>query len=197
LFTIGWPERLMPLWCERGGDESWPVAVQQAHQAENFEPPRCDKTGGVGVLIRDANDSDIEVLSALFRRSSLSNIDDRAALLKHPELVVFSGLAVSRGQVRVALDVMDRAVGFVTAISVGEMLEIEDLFVDPDRMRQGIGRLLIDDVETDARALGVARIEVTANPHSLAFYLAVGFVHDREVQTQLGAGHRMHLDVRP
>jgi predicted GNAT family N-acyltransferase len=41
----------------------------------------------------------------------------------------------------------------------------------------------------------VQRVEVTANPHALAFYENVGFIHDGDVGTRFGAGIRMHLDI--
>jgi GNAT superfamily N-acetyltransferase len=66
------------------------------------------------------------------------------------------------------------------------------LFVDPDRMRQGIGRALVRDVVAIVRGRGVRRVEVTANQHALAFYEGSGFVVDREVQTQCGLAQVDH-----
>ncbi len=39
------------------------------------------------------------------------------------------------------------------------------------------------------------RLLVTANPHAMAFYLAVGFVDGGGATTALGEGRRMHLDL--
>ncbi len=71
--------------------------------------------------------------------------------------------------------------------------ELDGLFVEPDLMRGGIGRLLVEDAVTRARAgAGVSRLEVTANPRALGFYERVGFVRVGEVPTQFGPGIRMH-----
>jgi GNAT superfamily N-acetyltransferase len=76
-----------------------------------------------------------------------------------------------------------------------DALELDDLFVDPDWMQQGIGRQLVLDVVSIARRQGVRRVEVTANGHALGFYEKVGFVFDRTVETRFGPGHRMLLNV--
>ena len=41
----------------------------------------------------------------------------------------------------------------------------------------------------------VFRIDVTANPHALDFYAAVGFVENAPADTEFGTGLRMHMDV--
>ncbi len=93
--------------------------------------------------------ADLDALRDLFRRSSLSNEGDRASLLAQPDVLVFSGLAVDEGRTRVA--VLDgRIVGFATLLGA----ELEDLFVDPDVMRCGIGRALVLDAVAVARARG-------------------------------------------
>jgi ribosomal protein S18 acetylase RimI-like enzyme len=74
-------------------------------------------------------------------------------------------------------------------------VEIEDLFVDPKWMRQGIGRALVLDLIAIARGRGIGRVEVTANQHALAFYENAGFVVYREEATRFGPAPRMRLDV--
>jgi len=100
-----------------------------------------------------------------------------------------------RGRCRVAVVDAATIVGFATTLVVGDRLDIEDLFVEPEQMRRGIGRALIGDAMAYARTSGMTRIEVDGNPHALEFYEAVGFVTDAEVRTELGTGYRLHLDV--
>jgi GNAT superfamily N-acetyltransferase len=146
----------------------------------------------VEILIRVAVPADMAVLRDLFRSSSLSNEGDRASLLAHPDTLAFSGLAVDEGRTRVAV-VDGRIVGFATLLVDGEL---EDLFVDPDWMRRGIGRTLVLDAVGVARAQGLERVEVTANGHALGFYESVGFVLDGTVETEFGPGLRMSRLVR-
>ena len=144
--------------------------------------------------IRHAVSADAGVLGDVYRRSSLSNEGDRAALLSHPEALEFSALAVKEHRVRVAV-IDERIVGFVTLLATGQTGELEDLFVDPDWMLHGIGRTLVQDAVETAREQGLTRVEVTANPHALGFYEKVGFVRNGMTRTPFGPGHRMYIPV--
>ena len=147
-------------------------------------------------VIRAAVPADMSALRDVFRRSSLSNDGDRANLLAHPDVLELPDLAVREGRTRAAV-AGDRIVGFATWLGTGNIFEIEDLFVDPERMRQGIGRALVLDLIAIAHGHGVRRVEVTANQHALAFYQTTGFVVDYEVTTMFGPAPRMHMDIPP
>jgi GNAT superfamily N-acetyltransferase len=144
--------------------------------------------------IRDGVAGDMAVLRQVFRRSSLSNDGERAKLLAHPEVLELSDLAVTQGRIRAA--VSDGVIaGFASWLPGEHAVELEDLFVDPDWMRQGAGRALVLDVAGIASALGTRRVEVTANQDARAFYITVGFVVAGYVQTTFGPALRMHLDL--
>jgi GNAT superfamily N-acetyltransferase len=146
------------------------------------------------VLIRDAVPGDMTALSGVYRRASLSNEGDRPNLLAHPETLEFSDLGVREGRTRAAIAAGEIA-GFASWLGAGDAVEIEDLFVDPDWMRRGIGRALVLDMIAIARGRGIERVEVTANPHAMAFYEKAGFVVYREVVTRFRTLPRMRLDV--
>jgi GNAT superfamily N-acetyltransferase len=143
--------------------------------------------------LRDADPADLEVLRDIFRRSALSNVLDRPVLLANPDALQFS-LPID-GCSRVAVADDGRIVGFATPLVVGDVIELEDLFVDPDWMRRGVGRALVKDAMELARRRAASRIEVTANPHALSFYEKTGFVVDGDTETRFGPSARMHLAV--
>jgi ribosomal protein S18 acetylase RimI-like enzyme len=62
-------------------------------------------------------------------------------------------------------------------------------------MRRGIGRQLVRDVVEIAKARGIERVEVTANPQALSFYESLGFVSKGEAATMFGPAPRMELAV--
>ena len=146
--------------------------------------------------IRWSTPADLSALTDVFARASLSNEGDREALLVHPEALVLEEDGIAEGLTRVATN-GDDIVGFATVVLVDGVLELQDLFVDPDWMRHGIGRDLVQDAATFAAERGFEAIAVTANPHAFFFYDALGFVADGEMQTTFGPGQRMHLAISP
>jgi GNAT superfamily N-acetyltransferase len=148
----------------------------------------------VAFVIRDAVPADLATLRDVYRRASLSNEGDRVNLLANPEALGFPGLGGDDRRTRVAT-ADGRIAGFATSVPAGDVLELDDLFVDPGWMRRGAGRALVLDAVAIARDLGAGRVEVTANPHALVFYGKAGFIAGNEVRTRFGPGIRMHLDV--
>jgi len=151
----------------------------------------------VTFLIRVAVPADLGAVREVFRRSSLSNDGDRLNLLANPDALEFSDVSVKEGRTRVAVVPDGRIVGFATSLVAGDALELDDLFVDPAWMRNGVARALVTDVIAIARGRGVGRVEVTANQHALLFYERAGFVLDRHVETRFGRAPRMHREVVP
>jgi len=148
------------------------------------------------VEIRTAVESDLPRLRAVFRDSSWSNEGNRELLVEHPEFLELSANAVREGRTRAAA-INGNIVGFASLADATGRLELEDLFVDPAFMRQGVGRALIRDVAEQARRRGVRRVEVDANDHALRFYEEVGFVALERVALDHGTAMRMTLDVTP
>jgi GNAT superfamily N-acetyltransferase len=134
-------------------------------------------------------------LRNVFRRASLSNRRDRAALLANPEELHLSDRAIREGRTRVAALEDGAILGFATTSQSHHTVELEDLFVDPKWRFRGVARALVSDAVGKARRAGVSRIEVIANRHALAFYEAVGFRVDGVEATRFGEGLRMHFDT--
>jgi GNAT superfamily N-acetyltransferase len=126
------------------------------------------------------------------RRFPTRGIEQACSLI--PMHLSFSSDGLKEQRVRVAI-VDDRIVGFATVVAAGRVGELEDLFVDPDWMRRGVGRALVVDAIDRARDQGLSRVNVIANEHALVFYKNVGFVYDGTSRLRFGTGHRMHIDV--
>ena len=151
----------------------------------------------MAILIRAARADDEPALGRIFRRASLSNPGDRPALLAHPEVLTLPDDLVARGRTWVAT-ADGVVVGFASSRPTEPgVLELDDLFVDPGARRLGAARRLIGRIVEEAAAEGMDRIDVTANPHAMGFYEAVGFVADAQADTEFGPGLRMHLAVPP
>src|SRR4051812_38535241 len=99
---------------------------------------------------RMATADDLGALREVFRRSSLSNAGDRANLLASPEALHWTGDGIAEGRTRVAVDDDGRILGFATVVDMVGGQELEDLFVDPDAMRQGVASQLVEDVVAEA-----------------------------------------------
>ena len=86
----------------------------------------------------------------------------------------------------VAYDQSNRPVGYISCHGqyllhhAGLVGEIQELFVQPDKRGEGIGRLLVDAVKQRARDMGMLQLEVTANIKRVdthRFYEQQGFDH--------------------
>ncbi|GLX67335.1 GNAT family N-acetyltransferase [Paenibacillus glycanilyticus] len=141
------------------------------------------------LLIRNAVADDIDRLQDIRRRSSLSNKGDIDLIAAHPEWLVWDDALLPYATVAVH---DGKALGFATALPIEDYLELEDLFTDPDWMRQGVASALIADLAR--RGL---RIEVSANRHAKAFYESAGFVVVGTYQSVGEPQLRMHLEVSP
>jgi N-acetylglutamate synthase-like GNAT family acetyltransferase len=151
--------------------------------------------GADGLTIRLARASEREALEQLQRRSSMHDPMYRAALAAHPDAIELPDGQIAEGRVRVA-EQDGAIVGFAVLLGpAGGACELDGLFVEPGRMRLGAGRRLVQDAERIARERGATRIDVVANPQSIAFYEAVGFTRVGAAQTRFGPAPRMSLPV--
>jgi GNAT superfamily N-acetyltransferase len=147
-----------------------------------------------GFVIRDASLDDMPVLRDIFRTASLSNERDRDWLLANPEILEYGDANVRAGRARVA--VRDgTVVGFASTLEANGALDLDDLFVHPDAMREGIGTALVADAAALTRDAGFDRLTVSANDHALTFYESAGFVTDGWVDTEFRPARRLHLAV--
>ena len=130
----------------------------------------------VVALIRDARPDEAPALESLQRRASDVWEEYRAQLAAHPDAIAGPHQAIAEGRVRVAVGAAGRWLGFSMVLPVEDgRCELDDLFVEPDRMRQGVGRILVADDREALRWSGI-HIDVSANPNALGFYSRLGFL---------------------
>jgi len=78
----------------------------------------------------------------------------------------------------VAVDDADRPVGFALCAPVGSALHLEEIDVDPDHARRGIGTALVEHVCAEARRSGWEHVTLTTYAHvpwNAPFYERLGF----------------------
>jgi N-acetylglutamate synthase-like GNAT family acetyltransferase len=71
--------------------------------------------------------------------------------------------------------------------------KIRAFFVDPDRARRGIGSMLLDRCEEEARAHGYARVELMATLPGVKLYAARGYAGSAQVQFDVGSGEQIEF----
>ena len=148
--------------------------------------------------IRDALPDEAAALEALHRRSSDVWEEYRAQLGANPDAIEPPHQAIAEGRVRVAVDASQRRLGFsvVQPVEAGRC-QLDDLFVEPESMGLGVGRLLVGDAASRAAAAGATYIDVIANPNALGFYEKLGFEIIGDASTRFGRGVRMSLELSP
>jgi GNAT superfamily N-acetyltransferase len=137
--------------------------------------------------IRAATPAEQGALGALHRRSSYVWEEDRANLEAHPDALGVATEAIAEGRVRVAVGADGELHGFsVVAAAPGCVCVLDDLFVEPASMRQGIGRALVEDAVAWALRAGCREMAVVAHPRNFPFYESVGFLAGEPVSTRFG-----------
>jgi GNAT superfamily N-acetyltransferase len=150
----------------------------------------------VAVSIRDALPHEAHALELIQRRASDVWEEYREQLSAHPDAIAPPHQAIAEGRVRVAVNESGRRLGFSVVLPVEEgRCELDDLFVEPDCMRGGVGRMLVRDLAAHAAAAGARSVEVIANPNALGFYSRLGFEISGRASTRFGGAPRMTLDL--
>ena len=147
------------------------------------------------VGIRTAKTQEREQLEALQRRASLAWEEYRDVLLAHPDAIELPAEQILAGHVLVA-QIAGAIVGFAVVLPRDDgAAELDGLFVEPDRWRQGIGRKLIAKSEKLAALHGAIVLHVIANPLAEAFYVACGFTQSGAAKTRFGSALQMQKTV--
>ena len=73
--------------------------------------------------------------------------------------------------------------GYCELTPEGRELSVEKLFVDPEHIGQGIGRLLFDSMLEHAAASSAERIVIDSDPEAEGFYVVMGAQKVGEIQS--------------
>jgi GNAT superfamily N-acetyltransferase len=127
------------------------------------------------ILIRPASLAEAEAIFPLLQQFATSYQPDRDAFDRHFPLLLqaeHAELLVAE----VAGQVVGYALGFklLTLYANGIVVELQELMVDPEHRRQGIGRRLVEAVVEQARVAGAVEVTVPTR-RARDFYLPLGF----------------------
>ncbi|MDT0542633.1 MULTISPECIES: GNAT family N-acetyltransferase [Streptomyces] len=138
----------------------------------NDRPGRAS-AGPAERRLRAGREDEAEALSELALRSKGHWGYDAAFLAACREELRLRPGEVAARRTTVA-EQAGRILGFATLEGAGPEGELGMLFVDPEAIGGGVGRLLYRHVLREAGRLGFTRLTIEADPHAEAFYLAMG-----------------------
>lgn len=125
------------------------------------------------IRIRPARPSEAPELSILCLRSKAVWGYSAKALAACRPVLTFRPEDFSRAQVMVAERRGHRA-GVMQMTLRGDAATIDKLFVEPQALRNGIGRALIAEAMRAARAAGARRLVIDSDPAAAGFFRRVG-----------------------
>jgi N-acetylglutamate synthase-like GNAT family acetyltransferase len=97
---------------------------------------------------------------------------------------------IARHEVYVAM--IEGTIAGCCALVVGNSrAELEHMWIDPQQMGNGVGRSLFEYTKQRAKELGLAEVELSADPHAEGFYERMGAKHIGEVQADMNGQPRV------
>lgn len=129
-------------------------------------------------LIRPARDGEARLLSELALRSKGHWGYSPEFLEACREELSYSEEQLLSERMRCfVLERAQRVIGFYALLrQAGTEIELEALFVDPEFIGQGLGRLLIEHAKSSAAAMGGTKLTIQGDPNAERFYVAMGGV---------------------
>jgi N-acetylglutamate synthase-like GNAT family acetyltransferase len=129
--------------------------------------------------LRQARLDEAQMLTDLAMRSKQSNgYDDEFMKQCRDELTVTEKSLLAAEYWVAEAEANNNSVCGCVGLSVdeaGNSAEVHSFFIDPDWKRQGLGRLLWQDLVKRAGNMGVTQLRLDADPSAVAFYEALGF----------------------
>lgn len=126
-----------------------------------------------GIHIRHATYAEADALTELAMRSKAYWGYDEVFMAQCREELTVKPEAIEAGQVWVAED-DGRLLGVLELTRDDDAVDVRLIFVEPGLVGSGVGRMLWDHAEAQARAIGVTTLTVDADPNALGFYQRMG-----------------------
>ncbi|MFQ5972663.1 MAG: GNAT family N-acetyltransferase [Alphaproteobacteria bacterium] len=124
-------------------------------------------------VIRPARSDEADALTDLNMRSKAVWGYDRAFMEASRPVLTVTPALIDKFPVYV-YEVGGRVLGCYALGLDGPAADIELFFVDPDHLREGIGRALWRHLESQARRLGVTKLRIESDPSAVGFYETMG-----------------------
>lgn len=125
---------------------------------------------------RQAGPGDAKTLSSLAFRSKASWGYDIEFMKRCRDELTYSGEDIDAPRFRFHVcELDDELVGFYALEILSKIgAELEGLFVKPELIGRGIGKLLIDHLRLEAELLGIQTITIQGDPNAEEFYESIG-----------------------
>lgn len=154
--------------------------------------------------IRLATDGELALLPEIERAAALLFLEYVAvlgietALLQSATPLEALRQAQEENLLWVAVDAQDRPVGFALAVELDGRLHLEEMDVHPDHGRRGLGKLLVDEVCTEARrrGQGISLSTFREVPWNAPFYARLGFRQLEESELTPGLQRLREAEAR-
>jgi GNAT superfamily N-acetyltransferase len=138
------------------------------------------------IRIREGTEADFERLRAIAVEAKAHWGYDRALVEEWAQGGDFEPESL-RARLLYVAEADGASVGWAALIPRGEIGWLEDLWIEPAWIGQGLGRALFEHVAAEARRRGARRLEWEAEPNAQGFYEHLGgaYVRDSE-ETEWG-----------
>lgn len=150
----------------------------------------------MSLTLRQPNESDLAAASRLCLRSKGYWGYHEAFLTMCAEELTLTEADLARDRIVIAEE-QDGMAGVAQVSQDQAGCYLEKLFVDTDRIGQGVGRILYDWAIKTARELGAHELIVEADPGAVPFYERMGCVHAGEATSGSIPGRTLPRLIQP
>ena len=144
------------------------------------------------MAIRLARLDEADILSSLCVRSKAHWGYDEAFMTLSRTALTVSAAQITAGDVWVA-EVDGAAVGIVSLAATDDpcTVDLDKLFVEPTRMKSGVGRALMQFAIEEARRRAFKLMTILANPNAAPFYERLGAIYLRQAPSDAVPGRTL------